>query len=165
MRSVLRATVLAIGVAVVAAPIPAYADGEYLRVTPSTIQAGFQVEIDAFCGDTVNPARVESEAFGVVTITPQTDSRTGKVTHRGTATIPNDKKAKAYPVKLSCPSNQTATTTLHVVGFNLRSRGPHTGGGALANSNGGNMMIGVGSAVAGAGALLFVIARRRRATV
>jgi hypothetical protein len=72
-RYVPRAALLALGLAALAAlavPGVARADGEFLRVTPSTIQAGFQIEIKAFCGDTVNPATVSSEAFGVVTITP-----------------------------------------------------------------------------------------------
>jgi hypothetical protein len=165
MRSVLRATAAAaIGAAVLAAPVPAFADGEYLRITPSTIQAGFQVEIEAYCGDNVNPATVTSDAFGVVTITPQTNTTNGKTTHRGTATIPTDKKAQAYRVRLTCPSQQTATTTLNVVNYNLPSTGPKTGGGALAaaSKQTTSMLIGAGATAAGAGALLLFVARRRR---
>ncbi len=150
------------GALVVMTPAPAHADGEYIKITPSTIQAGFQVEIVAWCGDNVNPATVKSDAFGVVTITPQPDPRdSGKYLHRGTATIPQDKQPRAYSVTMTCPSNQTATTTLHVVNYNLPSRGPRTGGGALAN-DGNATMIGLGSAAAGAGAVLFMLARRRR---
>lgn len=164
MRSVLRATVVALGVAgVVAAPATAYADGEYLRITPSTIQAGYQVEIDAYCGDTINPATVTSDAFGVVTINPQTDPRTGKVTMRGNATIPSNTKAGGYKVYLKCPSQQSATTTLNIVNYTVRSKGPHTGGGGLAGKDDNGMVIGVGSAVAGAGAFMLLMARRRRA--
>lgn len=168
MRSVLRATigVAALATVLFAAPIPARADGEYLRVTPSTIQAGFQVEIEAFCGDNVNPATVKSDAFGVVTITPREDPRTGKFIHRGTATIPAGKRPGAYPVRLTCPSNQTATTTLHVVNFDPPTKGPKTGGGALAARSFGDKgdltMVGVGSAAVGAGALLFAASRRKR---
>jgi hypothetical protein len=167
MRSVLRAAAAAaIGASVLAAPAPALADGEYLRITPSTIQAGFQVEIEAYCGDNVNPATVTSDAFGVVTITPQANTQTGKVVHRGTATIPTDKKAQAYRVRLTCPSQQTATTTLHVVGYNVPSTGPKTGGGAMAATGlqSTHAMIGTGAAIAGAGALLLVFVNRRRAS-
>lgn len=161
MRSVLCAMV-GFG-ALLAAPAPAMADGEYLRVTPSTIQAGFQVEIEGYCGDNVNQATVRSDAFGVVTITPVQDPRTGKYLHRGTATIPTDKPAKAYAVTMTCPSNQSATTTLHVVNYNVPSQGPHTGGGALA----GNSLPTNGFMLAGAGALalgtMLLFRRRRKA--
>lgn len=165
MRSVLRATALALGVAAGAAlPSAAWADGEFLRITPSTIQAGFQVEIEAFCGDNVNPATVSSDAFGVVTVTPQRDPRTNKFMHRGTATVPPGTKAGAYKVLLKCPSQQSATTTLHVVNPTpFRSRGPHTGGGYLAGNDNSGLMIGAGSAAVAAGAFLFLMARRRRA--
>ncbi|WP_117208469.1 hypothetical protein [Allorhizocola rhizosphaerae] len=154
---------LSAALAVIAAPSAAHADGEYIRITPSTIQAGFQIEIEAFCGDNVNPATVKSEAFGVVTITPQQDPRSGKFVHRGTATIPQDKHARAYPVTMTCPSNQSATTTLHVVNFNVPSRGPRTGGGALASDNGGHSgLIVAGAGSLAAGAFLLVLARRRR---
>jgi len=164
MRSVLRATVIALGLAAaLAVPAVAHADGEYLRITPSTIQAGFQVEIEAYCGDNVNPATVSSDAFGVVTVNPQTNTQTGKVTHRGTATIPPGTKAAAYKVNLKCPSQQSASTTLHVVNYVVQSHGPHTGGGFLAASGtSGTPMIGAGAAVAAGGALLFFMARRRR---
>lgn len=162
MRSV---PVVAVGL-ILAAPGAAHADGEYIRVTPSTIQAGFQVEIEAFCGDNVNPATVRSDAFGVITITPQPDPKQpGKYLHRGTATIPQNKKPKAYPVTMTCPSNQSATTTLHVVNHNLPSKGPKTGGGYLASQpfNGSGLtMIGLGSAAAVAGAFLLVFSRRRQ---
>ncbi|GIH09290.1 hypothetical protein Rhe02_73570 [Rhizocola hellebori] len=164
MRSVLRATVLALGLAgAVAVPAAARADGEYLRITPSTIQAGFQVEIDAYCGDTVNPVTVSSDAFGVVTITPRQDPQTNKYYIRGTATVPSNTKAGAYKVTLKCPSQQGAVTTLNVVNYAVQSHGPHTGGGFLATSStSGTPMIGAGAAVAGAGVLLFFVARRRR---
>jgi len=164
MRSVLRATALACFLGVAGAPSAAWADGEFLRITPSTIQAGFQVEIEANCGDAVNPATVSSDAFGVVTITPQRDPRTNQVLDRGQATIPPGTKAGSYKVLLKCPSQQTATTTLHVVNTNpIRSLGPHTGGGYLAHNDNSGLMIGAGSAAVAAGALLFVLSRRRRA--
>lgn len=163
MRSVLRAGFMLGAAALFAAPTAAYADGEYLRVTPSTIQAGFQVEIEGYCGDNVNPATVKSDAFGVVTITPTQDSRTGKFIHRGTATVPHDTKPKAYPVTMSCPSQQSATTTLHVVNYSVPSRGPKTGGGALATKSmatNGFTLAGVGAIALGS--LLLLVRRRRK---
>ncbi|WP_040390775.1 LPXTG cell wall anchor domain-containing protein [Catelliglobosispora koreensis] len=164
MRSVLRAFAVTAGAAaLLAAPVPAYADGEYLRITPSTIQAGYQVEIEANCGDNVNPATVSSDAFGVVTITPTPD-RNGKYLHRGRATVPGNTAAGAYKVRLTCPSQQTATTTLNVVNNDFKSRGPKTGGGYLASGGTGttNMMIGAGGVIALAGGLMLFVARRRR---
>lgn len=166
MRSVLRAATGAgaLGVAILAAPGTARADGEYLRVTPSTIQAGFQIEIEGFCGDNVNPATVRSEAFGVVTITPTPDQRNpNRFLHRGTATIPTDKTPRAYPVTMTCPSQQSATTILHVVNFNVPAHGPRTGGGALADDTlptNGFTLAGVGAMVLGS---LLLLLRRRKA--
>ena len=166
MRSVLKAAAGAgvLSVAILAAPVAAWADGEYLRVTPSTIQAGFQIEIEGFCGDNVNPATVKSDAFGVVTITPTPDQKNpNRFLHRGTATIPTDKAPKAYPVTMTCPSQQSATTTLHVVNYNVPSHGPKTGGGALAS----NSLPTNGFTLAGLGAIAFgsvlLLWRRRKA--
>jgi len=166
MRSVLRvaAGAGALSVAILAAPDPARADGEFLRVTPSTIQAGFQVEIEGFCGDNVNPATVRSDAFGVVTITPTPDQRNpNRFLHRGTATIPTDKAPKAYAVTMTCPSQQAAVTTLHVVNFNVPAHGPRTGGGALASNTlptNGFILTGAGAMVVGS---LLLLLRRRKA--
>ena len=166
MRSVLRvvAGIGALSVAILAAPVPAQADGEYLKVTPSTIQAGFQIEIEGFCGDNVNPATVKSDAFGVVTITPVPDSKNpNRFIHRGTATIPTDKAPKAYPVTMTCPSQQSATTTLHVVNYSVPSHGPKTGGGALAENSlptNGFTLAGVGAITLGS---LLLLWRRRKA--
>lgn len=166
MRSVLKvvAGVGALSVAILAAPAAARADGEYLRVTPSTIQAGFQIEIEGFCGDNINPATVKSDAFGVVTITPAPDpNNPNRFLHRGTATIPTDKAPKAYSVVMTCPSNQAASTTLHVVNYSVPSQGPKTGGGALA----GNTLPTNGFTFAGVGAIalgaLLLLLRRRKA--
>jgi LPXTG-motif cell wall-anchored protein len=167
MRSALRATagVAALGAAIFITPIPAHADGEYLRITPSTVQAGFQIEIEGYCGDNVNPATVKSDAFGTVTISPTPDQRTGKFLHRGTATVPTDKPAKAYPVAMTCPSQQSATTTLHVVNFNVPSRGPMTGGGFLANKPlGANGYTLAGVAALALGSLLLFVKRRKQRT-
>lgn len=167
MRSVLKtaAGAGALSAAILIAPDPARADGEYLRVTPSTIQAGFQIEIEGFCGDNVNPATVRSEAFGVVTITPVPDQKNpNRFLHRGTATIPTDKSPRAYPVTMTCPSLQSATTILHVVNFGVPPHGPKTGGGALA----GNALPTNGFTLAGVGAIalgsVLLLRRKKRRT-
>jgi len=166
MRSALRAAVggAALGAVILAAPTPVHADGEYLRITPSTVQPGFPVEIEGYCGDNVNPATVMSDAFGTVTIAPTPDQRTGKFLHRGTATVPTDKPPEDYPVAMTCASQQSASTTLHVVNPNVPPRGPHTGGGYLANkplSTNGFTLAGVGALALGS-LLLFVKRRKQR---
>jgi hypothetical protein len=164
MRSVLRATALAVGVgATVAVPGAAWAEGEYVRLTPSTIQAGFQDEIEAFCGDEAASATVTSDAFGLVTLKAERNPVTGQVLLKGIVTIPRSTKPGSYQVLLRCPSQELATTTVFIVTSPMNSRGPHTGGGGLAHDDNNNLMIGAGSAAAALGALLFVLARRRRA--
>src|SRR5512138_3617093 len=101
MRSALHATALAMGVgAAFTVPSAVWADGEFVRLTPSTIQSGFQVLIEAGCGDTGDPATVTSDAFGFVTLKAQRDPSTGEVLHRGTVTIPRSTKAGSYQVLL-----------------------------------------------------------------
>lgn len=168
MRFALRAMLVTatLFIAYLSAPVPAYADGEYIRVTPSTIQAGYQVHIDAFCSDNVNPATVESDAFGVVTIPPVPDPEVaGRYLHRGTVTIPPDKPNRTYHVTITCPSQQRATTSLHVVNNAPSSKGPNTGGGYLAGNkvkDGTLTMIWAGAAALALGAMLFAISRRRK---
>jgi hypothetical protein len=145
-------------------PASAWTDGEFIRVTPSTVQAGFPIQIEAFCGDDVNPATVTSEAFGMVTINPVPDSGANRFLHRGTATIPSATKPALYRVTVRCPNQQTATTSLHVVSqAPIVSRGPQTGGGWLAHNDHSGVLIGAGSAAVAAGAVLFLLGRRRRA--
>ena len=165
-RSVLRAAAITLGAgAFVALPSTAWGLGEFIRVTPSTIQAGFQVAIEANCDDAVNPATATSDAFGVVTLEPQRNPSTGVVHLHGTATIPRNTTAGAYKVTLKCTSGQTATTTEHVVNATpANSQGPHTGGGGLARNDNSGLMIGAGAAAAVGGAVLFALARRRRAS-
>jgi hypothetical protein len=162
---VLLSAALALGFpGALATPGAAQADSEFVRVTPSTIQAGFQVEIEAFCDDTVNPATVSSAAFGTVTITPSDTDETDRVLDRGSAMVPNGTRPGPYRVMLRCPSQRTATTTLHVVSPGPTiSRGPQTGGGGLAHDNRSRLLIGAGSAAAAAGVVLLILGRRRRA--
>lgn len=155
MRSALRvaAGATALVVAALTAPSPAHAEGVFVEVNPSTIQAGFQVAIRASCGDALNNAKVHSAAFGTVTVEPLNSYLIAA------ATVPEHKKAGGYNVKLTCPSRQTATTTLWVVNHDSPEHGPNTGGGALADNGG--TLIGGGAAVVGLGLGLLLLMRRR----
>lgn len=140
-------------------PAPAHADTVFIEVNPSTINAGFSVSLRASCGSTVNPATARSDAFGVVTLTADKHFLTG------TATIPSDQSAHGYSVKLTCASGSRAVTTLWVINSRKPTRGPHTGGGALAHQGNGPLMLGGGVAVIGAGLALGVVTLRRRRAV
>lgn len=100
----------------------------YIEVNPSTIQAGFQVQIRASCGDDVNPARAKSDAFGEITLTPQGGSQW----LTGTATVPASTKPGNYKVNLTCANGATAATVLDVLDMARPTRGPATGGGGIA---------------------------------
>ncbi|GHJ45498.1 hypothetical protein Cs7R123_28400 [Catellatospora sp. TT07R-123] len=157
MRSAIRvaASAAALALAGLSAPAPAYAEGVFVEVNPSTIQAGFQVAIRASCGDALNNAKVHSEAFGTVTVEP------ANAYLIAAATVPENKPPRGYSVKLTCPSRQTATTTLWVVGEHSSNHGPNTGGGFLAGDDG-STLIGAGAAAVGLGAGVALLARRRR---
>lgn len=158
MRFALRlaAGAAAVATALLTAPTPAHADGVFIEVNPSTIQAGFQVGIRASCGgDELNSAKAKSDAFGTVTLNPDDKFLTGSTT------IPSGKSAHGYTVKLYCPSRQTATTTLWVIGHRTHHHGPDTGGGALADHSS-PIIISAGVVAVGAGVGLSVLARRRR---
>jgi hypothetical protein len=174
MRAGLSKTVLSRFAAVAAAffigvatllvgPTPARAASVFIEVNPSTVLAGFAVSIRASCGSSVTPAKAISPAFssGSVTLAPD------KLFLIGTATVPRDKAAHGYPVRLSCKTGRTATTTLWVIAASSQpTRGPNTGGGFLAHQGGpvGPAMIGGGLAAVGVGGALAVwTARRRRA--
>ncbi|MEV4411944.1 hypothetical protein [Catellatospora sp. NPDC049609] len=156
MRSALRvaAGATALVVAALTAPSPAHAESVFVEVNPSTIQAGFQVAIRASCGDALNNAKVHSDAFGEVTVEPVNSYLIAA------ASVPEDKKAGGYNVKLTCPSRQTATTTLWVVNHDSPHHGPNTGGGALADD--GSTMIGAGAAAVALGVGLLLFRRRGR---
>lgn len=153
----IAAGMAALAVATFAAPLPAQASGVFVEINPSTIQAGFQVAIRASCGDSLNPAKVTSDAFGEVTVQPVNAFLIAAVT------VPGNTKPKQYNVRLTCPSKQTANTTLWIIGQETPTKGPATGGGALADN--GTMMISGGAAALGLGAVLMVARYRRRAGV
>jgi hypothetical protein len=134
---------------------PAQAVPVFVEVNPSTVQAGSQVSIRASCNDNVNPAVVQSDAFGQVTVTPQGGFLTGM------ATIPPTRRPREYRVRLTCSDGATATTTLVVLAAGTPTRGPATGGGGTAGATGGFMIAG-GVAALGIAAGLGLLARHRR---
>lgn len=142
-------------------PAPAHADTVFIEVNPSTILAGYAVSLRASCGSTVNPATAKSEAFGTVTLQPENHFLIGQ------ATVPANKSARGYSVRLTCATGGSATTTLWVISATSKpTHGPNTGGGYLANHRGpgGTIMIAGGLAAVGAGGVLALwVARRRRA--
>jgi hypothetical protein len=137
--------------------IPAYAGGALVELNPSTIQAGYAVGIRASCGDNLNPAKVESKAFGQVPMVPKDGWLVAAVS------VPAGTHPQGYDVKLSCPNGSTASTTLFVLAMKAPTRGPATGGGGTAADPGSPALMLTGGAVAaGAGAGLGALAIRRR---
>jgi len=165
MRAFKIATRIATTVAAAAAstlllgPLPARADTVFIEVNPSTINAGFSVSLRASCGSTVNPATAKSSAFGTITLTAEKNFLIG------TATIPSDTKPHGYPVRLTCASGSSAVTTLWVINPTKPTRGPNTGGGALAHQGKGTIMLTGGAAALLAGGGLALVALRRRRAV
>lgn len=156
VRAFLAVSAAAAGVLFFAAP--ARADGAWIEVNPSSIQAGYRVGIRASCEENLNEATVKSDAFGEIKLLPEYGFLVGAVT------IPTTKKAKTYSAKLTCANGSTATTTITVIGMDRPTKGPATGGGGTASSgsSGGLVMAG-GAATIAAGIGLLVL-RRRRAT-
>jgi hypothetical protein len=139
---------------------PAPAEGTWIEVSPSTVQAGEQVEIKASCKDRVDEAKAHSKAFGEVVLVP----RWGFLV--GDTTVPADTRAGDYEVKLTCVKSGHAETKLKVITKSRPTHGPHTGGGGLAGSDSGGTVAlagGLGTLAAGAG--LAVAMRRRRRLV
>ncbi len=163
MRALIRTTIVSATVAgaLLAGAVPAHAVDVFVEVSPQTVQAGFSVAIRASCGDTVNSANVKSDAFGEVMVIPQNGFLIASVG------VPPDKRAGNFVVRLTCPSGRTATTTLVVLAMNQPTRGPQTGGGALANGGGDSatrtLLIG-GLGMVGIGSLLGAFALHRRRT-
>jgi hypothetical protein len=142
--------------------IPASANAATLLiVNPSSIRAGFTVEVRATCGDNVNPAFVHSRAFGSVTLVPANGVL------RADVTVPKSTKSGTYTVDLSCASGQLSSAKLTVLdgGKPNNSRGPHTGGGEMAASLTGKVTLygGLGVLVLGLGSWLLLGVRRRHA--
>ncbi|MEJ3744516.1 hypothetical protein WEI85_14615 [Actinomycetes bacterium KLBMP 9797] len=139
-------------------PPPARADGAWVEVNPSSIQAGYKVGIRGSCQENLNDATAKSDAFGEVKMAPQQGFVVAAVT------VPPDTNPRGYTVKLSCANGSTATTTMYVIGMDHPSKGPATGGGGTAGGDTGPLMLTGGglAALATAGVLGVLALRRRR---
>ena len=154
------AAVLAGAATLLVGPAPAHAQAVFIEVNPSTVLAGFTVSLRGSCGTNTDPAKVQSEAFGTVTLQPENNFLVGQ------ATVPANKAPRGYTVRLTCPTGGSATTTLWVISATAQpTRGPNTGGAYLAHQGGpgGTAMIASGLAAASVGGVLaFWVIRRRR---
>lgn len=101
----------------------------FIEVNPSTIQAGYEVGIQASCGEDLNPATVRSDAFDEITLEPQ-EGPTRRLA--GSATVPTSTDPGQYQVDLSCADGASASATLYVIDMPRPTRGPDTGGGGTA---------------------------------
>ncbi|SDY84791.1 hypothetical protein SAMN05421684_1885 [Asanoa ishikariensis] len=138
----------------------AQAEGTWIEVSPSTVQAGDQVQIKASCKEKVDEAKAHSKAFGEIVLVPKWGFLTGD------ATVPENTRAGDYEVKLTCVKSGHADTNLKVIARSRPTHGPHTGGGGLAGSDGdGTLALVSGLATVTAGAGLAVALRRRRRLV
>jgi hypothetical protein len=151
---------LAAAVAVSPALAGAAAAAPFVRVTPSTVQAGEQVEIQASCDANKQEATVVSDAFGRVLVRPDN----GVLTVR--ETVPTRTPPRSYEVALRCGSTTTesARTTLTVVNMSKPTQGPAAGAGGAAGGTVPPLALTavLGVIAAGAGVVLVVRARRTR---
>ncbi|BCB77590.1 hypothetical protein Pflav_040000 [Phytohabitans flavus] len=129
----------------------------FVQVTPSTVQSGQQVEIQASCDGNDRDADVRSDAFGRVAVRPSNGILTG------TATVPERKQPGTFEVVLTCRNNATANTQLTVVNMSKATRGPATGGGGTAGGSVSPYVLTGGLAAVAVGAGLALIVRSRRA--
>lgn len=131
-----------------------------LTLSPNSIQAGFQIEIRATCGENLNPAFVSSRAFGSITLVADHDVLMDVVT------IPSNTAAGTYTVSLQCASGQRSSATLTVLNGHAKPNGHHgpdTGGGQMAASSGATLALtgGLLAILAGIGLWLVSLSRRR----
>ncbi|GFJ92758.1 hypothetical protein [Phytohabitans rumicis] len=115
-RGTIWAALLAVA-AVLFVAAPARAAAIYVELSPETVQAGYLVGIRASCDDNSQPATVESDAFGEVKVYPQFEVLTAAVT------VPADKDARRYTVRLRCAGGETATARLNVLASGQPSEG------------------------------------------
>lgn len=134
---------------------PARADGAWVEVNPSSIQAGYRIGIRGSCQENLNDATAKSDAFGEVKMAPEHGFVVAAVT------IPSDKEPGGYNVKLSCKNGSTATTTMYVLGMDRPSKGPATGGGGTAGGSSAPLAL-TGAGLAAVVAGLALALRRRR---
>ena len=147
---------LVLGLPVLFVGAPASAAAIYLEVNPSTVPAGDEIGLRASCDDNLKAATVTSGLFGSVTVTPQFGLLTA------TVRVPAGAAAGDYRLDLRCPGGSTASATLHVVAKVEPTRGPATGGGGTAPGHNAPLLIGAGSGLLAAGAVLGAMALRRR---
>ncbi|MFI6762048.1 hypothetical protein ACIBF5_23205 [Micromonospora sp. NPDC050417] len=152
---VLLAVLVAVS-GVLLVPSAAWAGDIYVQLSPSTVEAGRVVGIEASCSDNTEPATVESAAFGTVTVQPQNGLLTAA------ALVPERTDSGRYRVKLNCRDGRNATTQLNVVASGRPKHGPATGFGGSAGPDVGDLLLGGGVAVTLVGAVLGLIALRRR---
>lgn len=141
---------------VLLAPAPARAGDIYVQLSPSTVEAGYLVGIRASCSQNTEPATVESAAFGTVTAQPQDGLLSAA------ALVPEGTDAGTFRVKLNCPDGRNASTMLNVVAAGRPKRGPATGFGGSAGPSAGDLLLGGGIAATLVGAVLGMVALRRR---
>jgi hypothetical protein len=136
-----------------AAPTPAEV---FIEVIPSTVEAGGRISLRASCPSNNESATARSDAFGTATLEPQYGFLVANVTIAAT------RDARSYPVQMTCPTEQTATATLHVVRAGQPTQGPATGFGGMAGGGSGGLLIGVGLVAIAGGLALGVLSLRRR---
>lgn len=148
---------MAFGLPIVFVGSPAPAVAVFLEVNPSTVQAGEQVGLRASCNDNLGSATVSSGIFGTVKVTRTEGGFLQAVVKVPASTAPGD-----YQVDLTCSDKTKASAKLHVVAKVQPTRGPATGGGGTAPGRNAPLLIGAGSTLLAAGAVLAAMALRRR---
>jgi hypothetical protein len=128
----------------------------FVEVTPSTVQSGEKVDIQASCDGNDRQATVRSDAFGRASVRPDNGLLTGS------ATVPDRKPPDTYDVILTCGNNSTANTTLTVVNMSKATRGPATGAGGTAGGLVSPLVLtgGLGAIAVSTGVVLLVRGRR-----
>jgi hypothetical protein len=155
------ATAATVGAAVATAT-PAAAS-TILLITPSSIEPGFAITIDATCGDNVNPAVVTSNVFGTITLVPENRRL------RTSVTIPRQTVPGTYTATLSCASGQVATNKFSVLNGSQSATpnpnptiGPATGGGDMSATAGARLAMYGGLGAVGVGLLVWIVSAVRR---
>jgi hypothetical protein len=143
-----------------AACVPANASGtSVLILSPSSIRAGFQIEVNATCVDNLNSAVVTSRAFGSITLQPDHGLLMAEVT------IPANTVSGTYTVNLACASGGRSTSQLTVLNGAHPNphHGPDTGGGEMGSMTAAHLALagGLGTIVVGIGIWIAMALRRR----
>lgn len=135
--------------------VPAAAAAVFVEINPDTVRAGDEVGLRASCDDNLTAATVTARPLGTVNVTPQFGLLTA------TVRVPESTTPGDYGVELRCSGGEEATGILHVVARVEPSEGPATGFGGTAGPQP-SLLVGGGVAALVAGALLGVVALRRR---